>query len=126
MGAGTFYTHNFDGSKAAWINYPDGADSYEIAQINEDLVNVLKKLGYKPKSNNNHEDCFRNGLFTVKLEGKYHGDGVVINFQKDSPYPALAQRNFIGAENKILKAIQKAGYQLHIATSGYTSEKLTV
>lgn len=69
-----------------------------------------------------------NGLYTIKLEPTYYGDGLVFNFDfKDDSQQNLvnlAEANYNKAWNKMVKVLKDHGFRLRIATSGYTSGEL--
>ena len=135
MGAGTLYRHT-NGELATWIDFEenddnDNGDSFSesyTGQVFEDLSNIILSLGYY--DGHNQRNVFRNGLFKLTLESKYYGDGVIFMLEPrhdeyDKRYN-LANANFLRSENKILRAVQKAGYELHMATRGYTSKSYVV
>ena len=125
MGAGTLYRHN-NGELATWIDFQSNGDSFdEFAneQVFEELSDIIQSLGYYEGSGPN---VFVNGLFRLTLESKYNGDGIIFYLEpRHTVYEMeynLANANFLRSENKILCAVQKAGYTLRIATSGYTAK----
>ena len=126
MGAGTLYRHTND-ELAVWIDFESNGDSFdEFAkkQVFEELSELIRNLGYY--QDHNQPNIFFNGLFKLTLESKYHGDGIVFMLEpRHDEYSKeynLANASFQRSENKILRAVQKAGYTLRIATSGYTSK----
>jgi hypothetical protein len=123
MGAGCYYTHPCNRELAAWIEIRDeeDEDAYSVAYdfLIDDIKGVLAEIGY--------EDM-RNGLAKVELESTYYGDGLIIQLyprmeRYESSYQ-LFLANFDRMQRKIWRALQKAGYALRIATSGYTSAEL--
>jgi hypothetical protein len=135
MGQGTYFTNNFNHEKAAWIDFERNEDADEFANETTicDLGNIITELGYEEL---NDEYSFENGLYKLTLEPKPDDEGVIFMLmprhnefdyygKKDSRY-TLAVANFVKAELHILKAVQKAGYKLRIAETGYTSKFLTV
>ena len=138
MGAGTLYRHN-NGELATWIDFQsndednneDNSDSFSesyTGQVFEDLSDIILSLGYY--DGHNQRNVFYNGLFKLTLEEKHYGDGIIFmleprhdQYQKEYN---LANANFLKCENKILRAVQKAGYTLRIATSGYTAKDYVI
>lgn len=130
MGQGTYFTNNFNRAKAAWIDFDhEDTEGFIICE----LGNIITELGYEEL---NDEYSFKNGLYKLTLEPKPDDEGVIFMLmprhdefdyygKKDSRY-TLAVANFVKAELHILKAVQKAGYKLRIAETGYTSKFLTV
>jgi hypothetical protein len=132
MGAGCYCT-NYLKQKAAWIDFPN-SDEEEFSRegMEDDIANVIKSIGYY----HNDDLNFENGLFKLNFESTYYGDGLVIQltpryeeysgyYGVKNPLYFLAMANFNKAESKIWKTLQKAGYKLRIATSGYTSTELS-
>jgi len=129
MGAGCYYTHVCNEEKAAWI------DISEISQSDWDDVfwfkinDALVGINYEPCGNYK----YRNGLFVIQF--KQYDDNLVIYIEpryikdnygyadKDKRY-YLAMTNHNKAEAKIWKALQDYGFDLYIATGGYTSQKI--
>lgn len=137
MGAGTLYRHT-NGELAAWIDFKsndddDDNDSDSFSEsdtglVFEDLENIILSLGYY--DGHNQRNVFYNGLFKLTLEEKHYGDGIIFMLaprhdEYDKRYN-LANANFLRSENKILRAVQKAGYTLRIATSGYTAKDYVI
>lgn len=139
MGAGCFYTHS-NGQKAAWVDIPEFLDELEQddwywTQRNyfEGIANVLESIGYDVTRDDPWRPDITNGLIKVTLESTYYSDGVAIQLESryedgysvdDERLHRLAVANFDAMESKIHRALQKAGYSLRIATSGYTSTTL--
>jgi hypothetical protein len=136
MGAGCLFRHKNTKTKAAWINIPysneeDNIEGFDYKDTEDEIKNILTQIGYTIDSC----DKIRNGLFEIKLEGTYYGDGIIIYIEPrysqydyysgklDSRY-TLAMANHHRAENKIWKALQKECFELNIATGGYTSQKI--
>ena len=129
MGAGTLYRHT-NGELATWIDFASNDDSFdEFAneQVFEELSDIIQNLGYYEVSDPN---VFVNGLFRLTLESKYNGDGIIFYLEpRHTEYEKeynLACANFLKCENNILRAVQKAGYTLRIATSGYTAKDYVI
>lgn len=135
MGAGTYFTNNFNREKAAWIDFEHNDDAHEFDNETTimELGEIMLSIGYKDTEDDN---IFKNGLYKLTLEPKPMGDGIIFMLEprhdefdyygkKDSRY-TLAAANFNKAENYIWKAVQKAGYKLRIATSGYTARDLVI
>lgn len=131
MGAGCYYHHNQTKTKAAWIDLnlseepeePDEAHN-DFDFIMEDLEQILSDNGWEKKSSKSDRE-YHNGLYELFLESTYYGDGLVIRIEPKDDNPwynkytfGLAMANHHKSENKILRAIAKAGYKLSIATSG--------
>jgi hypothetical protein len=123
MGAGTYYTHPCNGERAAWVNIGQGEDDDVFIDEHEfvlqDITNILADAGY---------GNMRNGLAMVDLVSTYDGDGLIIQIsprveEYESSYN-LFTANFDRMQQKIWRSLQKAGYSLRIATSGYTSQIL--
>jgi hypothetical protein len=126
MGAGTLYQHK-NGELASWVDFEDNDDSFNEFMI-EDLGDIIQELGYCKK--HNESNVFYNGLFELTLESKYYGDGIIFMLEPrydeyDKRYN-LACANFLRCETRILRAVQKAGYTLNIATSGYAAKTYVV
>jgi hypothetical protein len=70
----------------------------------------------------------QNGLAKVELAPKYYGDGYIIQIspraEEHAPAYSLFRANFDRMQRKIWRALQMAGYELYIATSGHTRAKL--
>jgi hypothetical protein len=134
MGAGCLFRHKNTKTKAAWINIPysneeDNIEGFDYKDTEHEIKNILTQIGYTIDSC----DKIRNGLFEIKLEGTYYGDGIIIYIEPRYEYDEwgrshydrryhLAMANHAKAENKIWKALQKEGFELNIATGGYTSQ----
>lgn len=134
MGAGCYYTHNCNKERAAWIDLNLSEDEFEAHNdfdfIMEDLEQILSDNEWEKKSSRSNRE-YHNGLYELFLESTYYGDGLVIRIEPKDDNPwynkytfGLAIANHHRSENKILRAIAKAGYKLKIATSGYTSTEL--
>jgi hypothetical protein len=132
MGAGCYYTHNATKTKAAWIDLKlPTEDDYERQDafnwVLEDLEQILTDAGYYKDT----DQKYHNGQYELFLEPTYYGDGLIIRIEpKDidrwygrNTY-ALAFANHSRTENKVLKLISKAGYDLYKATSGYTYDAI--
>jgi hypothetical protein len=136
MGAGCYYTHDSNKTKAAWVDIPysneeNNIKGFDYKDTEDRIKQVLTNIGYTIDSC----DKIRNGLFEIKLESKYDGDGIIIYIEpryiKDNWGRAaydrryyLAMSNHNKAEAKIWKALQDNGFDLYIATSGYSSMKI--
>lgn len=127
MGAGCYYTHKCNRQKACWIdfNHSDNEgyeeDDYDIMRMwEEDIIDniecLLAKIGYRN---------MQNGLCKVELVPTYYGDGLIIDIspamEEWEPSYNLFLANFDRMEENILRCLHKAGFELRIATSGYTS-----
>ena len=131
MGAGCLFRHKNTKTKAAWIDISEISPSDFDDKFWFDINDTLVKIGYEPSGDNK----YANGLFEIKLEQNYYGDGYIIYIEpryindnygradKDKRY-YLAMANHNKAEAKIWKALQDNGFDLYIATSGYTSTKI--
>lgn len=128
MGAGCYHTHSCNKERAAWIDLNLSDDEAEATNdfdfIIEELEQILADNGWERLSNRK----YHNGLYELFLESTYYGDGLVIRIEPkndwDTKYWNLAMANHHRSENKILRAISKAGYKLRISTGGYTSTDL--
>lgn len=129
MGAGCYHL-NYKKNKAAWIDF-EISEVFDSNYIIEDIGNIIKSIGYYQ----NDDLEFSNSLFKLKFEYTCYGDGLIIQLVpryseldywtgNKNPLYCLAMANYDKAELKIWKALQKAGYKLNIATSGYTSMEL--
>lgn len=127
MGAGCYYTHEHNRQKACWIDFNHhkndeyDAEDYDLMRMwEEDIIyNIeytLAKHGYRN---------MENGLVKITLIPTYYGDGLVIDIspamEEWEPSYNLFLANFDRIEEKILRILHKAGFELRIATSGYTS-----
>ncbi len=130
MGAGCYYTHKSTRTRAAWIDLTpheseNGLESGFLDSLFGDLEYILKSNGWVKR---NCQEYY-NGLYRLFLEFTYEGNGLVIRiepkdcegygYNRHNTYQ-MALANHHRSENKILRAISKAGYKLRIATSGYT------
>lgn len=118
MGAGCYYKHDypFDGNLAVWIEM-DEVDQY--SSLFEEIAEIIKNCGY-----NRNNDYFYNKLYKIELKSTYYGEGLIVYFKNQSDqYINLAIKNFKYAENKVLKALHKAGFKLRVATGGYTAKE---
>jgi hypothetical protein len=126
MSAGCYYTHESTGTKAAWIDLTlhepeNGIESDFLGSIFQDLEHILESNGWDKRNSQEYS----NGLYRLFLDFTHQGDGLIIRIEpKDydgyNTYE-MALANHHRSENKILRAISKAGYKLRIATGGYTS-----
>lgn len=141
MGAGCYYTHKETGTKAYWVSTDfarfddegelreDGLYLLDVEDMEENLSEIFYSLGYEQMSVNGvRKGEHFNGLFNVKLESTYHGDGVLIYLEPryfESPYYQLAMANHDKAYDRIMREVNKH-YEVCIATSAWTSSKLEI
>jgi len=110
-------------------------------QADSDYEYVMSELEYFCDSQ--LSDCwsfdakskrFENSLYYVDLESTYYGDGLVFNFKsiyEDCYYPEdtklhnLAVSNYHKTFQMFKRKLIDFGFNLFIATSSYTSTKLT-
>jgi hypothetical protein len=130
MGHGCYFTHDCNKTKAAWIDISNNITPGDDSFLYDQLDSIFENIGYKVESSGSE---YKNGLFKVEL--KQYSEHLVIYIEpryindnygradKDKCYH-LAMANHAKAENKIWKALQKAGFDLYIAASGYTSQKI--
>ena len=136
MGTGCYYTNKETGTKAFWIDvnpyYEDeNGEEQFFEDIWDDTVLELeyefKKLGYQKYDSY----LFYNGLFNLELESGY-GNEIVIRLEpretnryylEDVRLHNLAIANHDRCYDRIAKHLDKLGYPLRIATSGYTSSE---
>lgn len=118
MGAGCMYKHS-NGELACWIEI-DPEDEFDYSDTLSQIGWELEKLGYYKEDSN----IFKNKFFTVELKSTYYGDGILILLEARERYYSLAVANFNRCENRILKQLDKCGFVLKIATSGYTSQRV--
>jgi hypothetical protein len=134
MGAGCYYTHKETGTRAVWIDLdysPETDDDGEEVDKEfmwddevEFLGSAIEELGYEQESNY----VFRNGLFNIELESGYGGEIIIRlepRYSEGSEYQ-LAMANHERSYDRIKRHLLKRGYELRIATSGYTSCKVTM
>lgn len=141
MGHGCYYTHDFDSSKKAfWIEIEDQYQDEEGEWMWDDLIfddeknnilTLLEDIGYKQYSKGN-EWFAENGLFRVEFESTYGNDLLVkLEPSHEEGYTPDEERMFNLAKathqrsyQRIINHLKKCGYELWMATSGYTSGKL--
>jgi hypothetical protein len=133
MGHGCFYTHKETETRAAWIPleyYYTDEDGKEVIDefVWDDEISNLRytfdEIGYKYDS----QYLFYNGLFNVELESG-HGGEIVIRLEprySEGPEYQLALANHERSYDRIKRHLIKSGYELRIATSGYTSCEVTM
>lgn len=138
MGAGCYYTHECNGSKAPFILFPleDCDEQCEINHIAEceidDIYQIIYESGYYHSSDNGGRDTIKtleNSMYLVHLDSNYNGDGIIIRLEARDVEDIgnlhfLAIHNHWKSENKIIRELQKNGYKLYKASSGYTYEEL--
>lgn len=128
MGAGCYYTNKETRTKAFWIDTPPNEDDIDFNSVFDDEIQNLHyellKLGYDQDRIDDYYH-YSNGLFQMILESKYEGDGIVIRLEPHTEEPAniytLGMANHERSYYKLARELNKAGYPLRIATSGYTS-----
>lgn len=151
MGAGTYYTHecsrndNFNGDeRSSWIDLDPNYEAEDLSDIAmyavEDLTHILEAKGYDilPNKYQKAEGFIEahNGLGKFIFESNYHGDGIVIRLEphfettsldhiEDRRREQLFYANFDKMYDKMQKILLDAGYNLRVATSGYTSAPVT-
>jgi len=121
MGAGTYYTNKETGTKAFWIDIDNSEEDFIHEYILDDIYSSIESFGFVGIDRNK----LINGLFEIIIEPKYYGDGYVIRMEPHTEdderiyYLALANHN--KHYSSLGKKLKNAGYNLRIATSGYTS-----
>ena len=136
MGAGCYYTHKTynDRRRAFWVELNTEEQDDELADfyvqdfIYELFNSILPSLGYDTRKSEKYGHEAWNGLYEVRMESTYYGDGIVIALESrhdGSPTHNLADANHWKAYDRLKRALLEHGYELRIATSGYTSERLT-
>lgn len=134
MGAGCYYTNNETGTRAFWIDtepyYTDpetGKECYDEFIFDDTIGNLkytLESLGYEQESTYK----FANGLYDLILESG-HGNEIVFRLEPheettfgiDQKIYNLAMANHDKCYTAIAKKLCQEGYELRMATSGYTS-----
>lgn len=130
MGAGCYYTHNETRTRAFWVEvnsaFQNDAgewdfDPYLFEDTISNLREELETIGWDHNDNYNYS----NGFYDLYLESTYGGDGIVFRMEPlDGLEPrlwGLAMYNFDRSYDKIARHLVSQGYNLRIATSGYTS-----
>jgi hypothetical protein len=132
MGAGCRYTHK-NGSLAYWLDVPKDTDDDEPNEFYwewfiEEVKCELEELGYFCES----QYAFSNGLYNLRLETTYHGDGLLIYIDEkgedgydyaDTRINNLARANFDRAECKIIRTLNKR-WAVCVASSSYTANRI--
>lgn len=143
MGQGCYFTHGypFNQSKAAWVDIwamnkeeedernGEPYDSDDLDTIYDNVGRIIESLGYlnvyKYNGYKGEDTGLTNNLFKIDLEWAPYNSGLIIKFSPNTEkYLNLAIHNFPKAELKVLRKLQKEGYKLRIATSGYTSTEV--
>lgn len=125
MGAGCHYTHKCNKQKASWVTIirdeDELEDQYNWTNTISEIGDIMESLGYVKES----QYIFVNKMTRVKLESNYNGDGIIIYIEENcydwNPMYNLFLANFDKIENKILRKLSRAGFEINIATSGFTS-----
>ena len=141
MGAGCYYTHNnseIENRRAFWIDMNYTSEDEDGNEIHDEFIwddtignlkYTFKEIGY----NNVSEYIFENGLFQIELESGYGGEIIVRlepkgeerYYAEDNSIHNLALSNHDRSYDKIKRALLAEGYELRIATSGYTSTSIS-
>jgi hypothetical protein len=124
VGAGCYYTHKETKTKAFWVELDFAEEEEDTFFLwdwyMEEIGSCLELTGYSKRSTYN----YFNGLFEVCLESTYEGDGLVVRLEPCEEYYNLAMANHDRSYDKIKNVILSQGFELRIATSGYTSTKI--
>lgn len=130
MGYGCYFTNKESGTKSFWIDvetgYEDEHGNFYADEwaMDDELLNVqteLENMGYNMETSYH----FWNGLYDLFLEFGPEGDMIIFRLEpledcEQGTYN-LAMANFERNYDAIAKRLIKAGYELRVATSGYTS-----
>ena len=135
MGAGNYYTSDMDQEKTFWIDL-----DFDTENMDEDEIQLQSEIQFDDVQYTIDTICksktFRtwhfdgdsmeleNGLYIIKLESTYYGDGLVFNFQANEHHYNLAFANYSKAFDKWKRALIAAGLRLRMARSAWTSYQL--
>jgi len=139
MGTGCYYTNKETGTRAFWMDInpyyqdEDGNEVYDDYLFDDLLDNLkyeLKDMGFDHIDN----QTYQNTLYTLHLEGG-HGHELIFRLEPryidayhkdDIRLYNLALGSHERNYNALAKKLIKLGYELSIATSGYTSAIYTI
>lgn len=133
MGHGCYYTTNENDSKAFWIDLIDLIQNEEYDEdehfyLFDDTINDIKDCLSDTSFYHKEKYKMENGLYELIFEGGY-GDKLIIKLEPKETYQQglynLAKANHQKCYDKIAKSLIKIGYELRIASSGYTSTSLS-
>lgn len=129
MGYGCYFTNKETGTRSFWIDIDpyneNEEENLDIDLIFDDLIcdvsDILDEIGYIQEK----DSKFYNGLYDLYLEYGPMGDKIIFRLEPledcDSNIYNLAMANFDKCYDKIARTLISYGYELRIATSGYTS-----
>ena len=135
MGHGCNYRNKETDTKAFWIEVDDPDDEFGVEMMLDDLRYEFEQLGYEVDDNSGNL-IYYNGLGKIELETTYDSGGIVVRLEPAfipdfwSEPEVTARYNLFMANhermyNRIKRHFLNAGYNLRIATSGYTSTQIT-
>ena len=133
MGAGCYYTHDNISKKSFWIDFklPDTTNSDLIDEFYQDELYLIREAAYSLNYHDTKDPYhFHNGLYELRLKYTYDGSGIVFNLEphddEEQNLTNLAIANHDIHYNRLAKKLNEYGFNLRIATSGYTSTEYTV
>lgn len=130
MGYGCYFTNKETVTRSFWIDIDFLLDDetgeenlWAIRDFIFDVSYILEKIGYTQEK----DSKFYNGLYDLYLEYGPMGDKMIFRLEPledcENNIYNLAMSNFQKCYDKIAKTLISYGYELRIATSGYTSCK---